>query len=259
MFEGDQNTGIIEKWNWVHVTLWYPGKSPLWNMARMFTHYEAYPESIISGLPDAAYPGVSYIFPGLSPLQVAKTVKDISISSATNTFVESFTQVVYCSDTLTQLFDFSEITALQYSRFVYRYAEYWLTRWCTRNVYIAAEFATRPLINNFCTLPLDTMVRAFSNIMARFIYFERILTLDNAEEFGLAYAKAIEESAKRNLKGTTDSKFLSIGEGFVDFATSVLVMTPKRGWRLAMVFGEGWLLEAIMNGPFDFYITHRDY
>ncbi|GFT26402.1 uncharacterized protein NPIL_277881, partial [Nephila pilipes] len=141
------------------------------------------------------------------------------------------------------------MTGLQYSQFLYRYALDWSLKWGVFKSELAAEFASRPIKYNFLILPLETMVRVYGNVMGRFFYSEGILTEENAQNLALEYAKSFEESAKRNLSDQYNSKLLAIGEGFIGFLLSHITMSPEKGWRFAIFYGDTWLLETLEYGP----------
>ncbi|GFS70197.1 uncharacterized protein NPIL_511211 [Nephila pilipes] len=178
----------------------------------------------------------------------------ITVGPAAESFVGAFVQNVESSMALTQLLDLSQTTGQQYAQFLYKYCLSWLLKMGVLNGRIAAEFATRPVAQNFPNLPLSTMSRVYGNIAARFLFSVEILNRENAELLGTEYAKMLEKSAKRYGYSQPDSKCVAIFEGLSNFSSFVTPMTPEKAWKLTLTYGIVFLFEAIEYGSTNYCI-----
>ncbi|GFS70193.1 uncharacterized protein NPIL_511201 [Nephila pilipes] len=208
------------------------------------------------GPPGGIFSRASFVIPGFRPpsARYPNNATAAVVEPEVAAFVTALTRDIKSSKILSQLFDFRDTTGLEFAQFTYEFYLYWLRRWKTDDPEIAAEFASRPIAQNFPNLPLDPMIRTHGNVYGRFLYTEEILNQSNAQKLASILSKSLMESAKRNWNTRTDSKYLAIGLGCINFLSSAVRMTPAKGWKLAIIFGDSFLMEDILFGPGDFYI-----
>ncbi|GFS70190.1 uncharacterized protein NPIL_511191 [Nephila pilipes] len=189
--------------------------------------------------------------PGLSPSSSPdpRKVESFLLGPAAITFFENFSQAVKSSNILSEIFDLSSATGLQFSQFVKKNCLQDLLKWGVPNAEVAVEFAVQPIAKSMPNLPLPVTVSAYAFSVARFLLSEKILNQANAEKLSLAYAKSFEESAKRIPSTKPDYKFWVLHEGCFDFINSEVEMTPAKGWRLEIYLEVTWMLNAVLFFP----------
>ncbi|GFY59339.1 uncharacterized protein TNIN_278511, partial [Trichonephila inaurata madagascariensis] len=181
------------------------------------------------------YPGVAYNVTILSDEQ----------RTPVNTFVDTFVKAVYGSDTLKNVFDISETSAQQFTRFVYGHFIDLLKSVNAKDPEPIADFGTRPMGQNFDVFTLKEMLRVYSNTVSSYALSEGALTQDNAKDLAMRYVDIMEKQAKKNVKqGDPTSKYPAIGDGILEFFKSVSTVDVDKVWKIAIYFGSEWLLTA---------------
>ncbi|PRD28274.1 UNVERIFIED_CONTAM: hypothetical protein NCL1_32900 [Trichonephila clavipes] len=160
-------------------------------------------------------------------------------------FVDTFVQLVYESDTLKDLFDLSESPAIEYAQHAYNDFVTVLTSLGAIDPDKTADFATRPMAQNFKVFTREEMVRVYSNVASSYLASQGILTQDNAQDLANQLASTFEKSAKETVvEGDPTSKFSAVGNGFIEFLMSNDNLTVEKVWVLAIYYESEWLLTA---------------
>ncbi|GFQ68547.1 uncharacterized protein TNCT_108531 [Trichonephila clavata] len=178
---------------------------------------------------------------------VVYTVSILSDDQRTDqdTFVDTFVQLVYESDTLKDLFDLSETPAIEYAQHAYNDFVTVLTSLGATDPNKTADFATRPMAQNFKVFTREEMVNVYSNKASSYAYSEGILNQDNAKDLAIQYANTFEKTAKEYVvEGDPTSKFQAIGNGFIEFLMSIDNVTVAKGWVVAISYETDWLMLA---------------
>ncbi|GFY18399.1 uncharacterized protein TNCV_2396281 [Trichonephila clavipes] len=179
---------------------------------------------------------------------VLYTVSILSDDQRTDqdTFVDTFVQLVYESDTLKDLFDLSETPAIGYSHHAYNDSVIVLTSLGATNPDKIADFETRPMAQNFKVFTREEMVTVYSNKASSYAYSQGILTQNNAKYLAVQYANIYEKTAKEYVvEGDPTSKYQAIGNGFIQFVMSIDDnLTVEKGWVLAIFYESYWLMLA---------------
>ncbi|GFQ68548.1 uncharacterized protein TNCT_108541 [Trichonephila clavata] len=159
-----------------------------------------------------------------------------------DTFVSTFVQKVYDSNTLTNLFDISQSPASAYANQVYGDFINVLASLGATQPEVMADFATRPMYA-FDVFTLEVMVRLYANVGA--VYTDSQGLLNNPQELATRYANFFEERARASVvESDPTSKFRAIRDGFLDYLKSIEMLTAEHGWKLAIIYGSEWLLTA---------------
>ncbi|GFT63746.1 uncharacterized protein NPIL_246701 [Nephila pilipes] len=177
-----------------------------------------------------------------------KKVEAFLLGPSAISFVEVFTRAIKSSNLLTDVFDFSEMTGLQFYQFHYRNFFFQLLRYKSPFAEVAADMCTLPIAQNFPNLSFQIMVDVYGYIMARFLLSEKILNHLNAETLALDYVKSFMDAAELISSSESNYKLRVLLRGFLSFTISHVEMTPKKGWRLATYCGVTWMLNAALNG-----------
>ncbi|GFY18440.1 uncharacterized protein TNCV_2396681 [Trichonephila clavipes] len=160
-------------------------------------------------------------------------------------FVDTFVQLVYESDTLKDLFDLSESPAIEYAQHAYNDFVTILTSLGAIDPDKTADFATRPMAQNFKVFTREEMVRVYSNVASSYLDSQGILTQDNAQDLANQLASTFEKSAKETVvEGDPTSKFSAVGNGFIEFLMSNDNLTVEKVWVVAIYYESEWLLTA---------------
>ncbi|GFR18131.1 uncharacterized protein TNCT_665191 [Trichonephila clavata] len=160
-------------------------------------------------------------------------------------FVDTFVQAVYDSDTLMDLFDLTESTAVEVSHFAEDQFKDTLALLGATHPEKIANFATRPMVQNFRVFTRKEMVRVYSSWAAGYTDSQGILTQDNAEDLAKQYANIFEKSAKDTVvEGDPSSKFPAISNGFLEYLKSIETLSADNGWKVATYYESEWLLTA---------------
>ncbi|GFY41904.1 uncharacterized protein TNIN_247521 [Trichonephila inaurata madagascariensis] len=166
---------------------------------------------------------------------VVYTVSILSDDQRTDqdTFVDTFVQLVYKSDILKDLFDLSETPAIEFAGYVHKHFVPMLASLGARNPEKIADFATRPMAQNFKLFTREEMVRVYSSVAASYLYSQGILIQDNAKDLANQYANTFEKSANETVvENDPTSKFKAIGNGLMEFLMSKDTLTvEKPGWE----------------------------
>ncbi|GFY59340.1 uncharacterized protein TNIN_278521 [Trichonephila inaurata madagascariensis] len=162
------------------------------------------------------------------------------------TFVDTFVQLVYGSDTLKDLFDLSETPAIGYARNAYNDFVNVLTSLGANDPDKIADFATRPMAQNFKIFTREEMVTVYSNKASSYAYSQGILTQNNAKDLAIQYANIYEKTAKEYVvEGDPTSKYQAIGKGFIQFLMSIEDnLTVEKAWVVAIFYEIDWLMLA---------------
>ncbi|GFS92539.1 uncharacterized protein NPIL_581221 [Nephila pilipes] len=210
--------------------------------------------SLFSAACDSPDPNSSVFHPIIS-----YDVKIISDNSSISSFVSAFVKEAYNSDTLSKLFDVGNIPATAFRHFAYEDFKKVIYDNNLPNAEtiakVNADFATRPISQNFKVIPRDVMIRIYANIAANYINSIGKLTSQNAESLAKKYANDTKETAKMYEKnGDVESQFNGIAQGLVNFVISLQKLTPDLSWKTGFLFESQYLLAAVeVGGSNDIY------
>ncbi|GFQ68550.1 uncharacterized protein TNCT_108561 [Trichonephila clavata] len=178
---------------------------------------------------------------------VVYTVSILSDDQRTDqdTFIDTFVQLVYESDSLMDLFDLSKTPAIEYTQHAYKHFVTVLASLGARKPEKIADFSTRPMAQNFNVFTREEMVRVYSSVAASYLDSQGILTQDNAKDLANQYANTFEKSANETVvEDDPTSKFEAVGNGLMEFLMSVDTLTVEKGWVGAIYYESEWLLTA---------------
>lgn len=176
-----------------------------------------------------------------------KSKKIRPVPQAESTFIDTFTQAVYASRALTQLLDFSHVTAAEHYESTYRTAVESHIKWGMTHAEAAANLAVRN-IAKFPNLSLDSMTRIYSSLVAHYLYTEEILNEENAQSLAWSFAENMESSTNQVLKLLPDYQSQAVNHGFLNFLSSFVQFNEGKGWKLAAIFQNAWQQEAMRLG-----------
>ncbi|GFY18362.1 uncharacterized protein TNCV_2395921 [Trichonephila clavipes] len=190
---------------------------------------------------DSPDPSSSIFHPAIS-----YDVNVISDNSSISSFVTAFVKDVYDSDTLYDLFDLSQSPAIDYQQHAYGDFKKVSISANANDPDIIADFATRPMVQNFNVFTRDVMVRVYANVAANYAYSIGALNSNNAIKLAKKYAHAFTKTAKKNVvKGKPETKFSGVGEGIITFLNDLQPLTVDKVWQVATLYGSQWLLSAV--------------
>ncbi|GFY52246.1 hypothetical protein TNIN_225191 [Trichonephila inaurata madagascariensis] len=169
--------------------------------------------------------------------------RDSRVPLAETIFIDAFTQRVHASETLTRLLDFCKVSGLEYSEKLYRIALSYHIKWGMSHPDVAAHIAAEP-IALFPNLPLDTMVRVYSSIVARYLCTEGVLNENNAVSLALSFAEKLEDCNRQTSRLRPDHRSQTINHGLAQFLSLFVHFDEIKGWKLATLYGNGWQTEA---------------
>ncbi|GFY58603.1 uncharacterized protein TNIN_487411 [Trichonephila inaurata madagascariensis] len=193
---------------------------------------------------DSPDPSSSIFHPAIS-----YDVKVISDNSSISSFVTAFVKDVYDSDTLYDLFDLSQSPAIDYQQHAYGDFKKVSKSVNADDPDTIADFATRPMVQNFNVFTRDVMVRVYANVAANYAYSIGALNSNNAVRLAKKYAQAFTKTAKKNVvKGKPESKFSGVGEGIIAFLSQLEPLTVDKVWQVAVSYESQWLLAAVEAG-----------
>ncbi|GFY18382.1 uncharacterized protein TNCV_2396111 [Trichonephila clavipes] len=178
---------------------------------------------------------------------VVYTVSILSDDQRTNqdTFVDTFVQLVYESNTLKDLFDFSETPAFEFASHTHKRIADTVASLGAKNPERIADFATRPMAQNFKVFTREEMVRVYSSVAASYLYSQGILIQDDAKDLANQYADACEKSANETVvENDPTSKFKAIGNGLEEFLMLKDTLTVEKAWMGVIYYESEWLLTA---------------
>ncbi|GFS92528.1 uncharacterized protein NPIL_581181 [Nephila pilipes] len=180
---------------------------------------------------------------------ISYDVKVISDNSTISSFVTTFVKEVYASDTLYDLFDLSQSTATAYRQHAYNDFMKVASGLNADDPDTIADFATRPMDQNFNVFTRDVMVRVYANVAANYAYSIGVLNANNAKSLAKKYAKDFTETAKEYVKkDDPESKFFGVGNGIIKFLKSLQPLTVDKLWKVAVSYESEWLLAAVEVG-----------
>ncbi|GFS92526.1 uncharacterized protein NPIL_581171 [Nephila pilipes] len=118
-----------------------------------------------------------------------------------------------------------------------------------------ADFATRPMVQNFNVFTWDVMVRVYANVAANYAYSVGKLTSKSAKSLAEKYTNSFMKTAKKYAgKGKPQSKFFGVGNGLINFLKSLQPLTVDKLWKVAVSYESEWLLAAVeVGGSNDIY------
>ncbi|GFT63756.1 hypothetical protein NPIL_246741 [Nephila pilipes] len=183
----------------------------------------------------------------ISSRNSGKPKRNKSVAPAESIFIDSFTQIVDASGPLSQLLDLSQTTGVEYHDFIYRRALAAHAEWGMTPLDVSAAIAAGPIIK-FPNLPKSTMTRVYSSVVARYLLTEGVLNESNAQFLARWFAETMENSANQISSFLPEYQYQAISNGFINFLSSFVQFTPKKGWKLASLYGKAWKTEAIRLG-----------
>ncbi|GFY52245.1 hypothetical protein TNIN_225181 [Trichonephila inaurata madagascariensis] len=108
---------------------------------------------------------------------------------------------------------------------------------------VAAHIAAEP-IALFPNLPLNTIIRVYSSIVARYLCTEGVLNEVNAPSLAWSFAEMLEDCESQISNLQPDYQSQAISKGFINFLSSFVRFNDTKGWKLATIFGNAWQNEA---------------
>ncbi|GFQ75624.1 hypothetical protein TNCT_273031, partial [Trichonephila clavata] len=158
-------------------------------------------------------------------------------------FIDAFTQRVHASETLTRLLDFCKVTGLEYSETFYPLALSYHIKWGMSHPDVAAHIAAEP-ITLFPDLPLDTMIRVYSSIVARYLRTEGVLNEVNALSLAWSFAEKLKDCGRQTSKLRPDYRNQAIHNTLAEFLSSFVYFNETKGWKLVTIYRKAWQTEA---------------
>ncbi|GFS92544.1 uncharacterized protein NPIL_581241 [Nephila pilipes] len=194
---------------------------------------------------------------------ISYDIKVISDNSTISDFVSTFVKLVYASDTLKDLFDVGDAPSSAFRDHTYKGPA--SLEWSLSTALlptpsrkdvksddgeIIADFATRPIVQNFETIPRDVVVRIYANTAANILYSNgKLSSTNDAEKLAKKYAKEFTENAKKYVKkGDYESKFDAIAQGIIKFVLGIEKLTQDLLWKVAFFYESQFLLAAVELG-----------
>ncbi|GFY18466.1 uncharacterized protein TNCV_2396941 [Trichonephila clavipes] len=178
---------------------------------------------------------------------VLYTVSILSDEQRANQYIfeDTFVQAVYGSDILMDLFDLTKSTAVEVSHFNEDQFKETLALLGAIHPEKIANFASRPMVQNFRVFTREEMVRVYSSWASGYTDSQGILTQDNAKDLAKQYANFFEQSAQDTVvEGDPSSKFPAISNGFLQYLKSIETLSADNGWKVAIYYESEWLLTA---------------
>ncbi|GFS92532.1 uncharacterized protein NPIL_581201 [Nephila pilipes] len=186
---------------------------------------------------------------------ISYDVNVISDNSSESTFIRTFVHQVCTSKTLADLFDIRPATATQIKQHAYNDFINVINENNLDDAEMIADFATRPIDQNFKVIPEEVLVRIYANLAANFLDSIGKLTSKNAEKLAKKYAKDLTKAAKKYVKGgDVESKFTAVAQGVIKFILSLQKLTQDEAWKVAFLYQSQFLLAAVeVGGSNDIY------
>ncbi|GFS92546.1 uncharacterized protein NPIL_581251 [Nephila pilipes] len=181
---------------------------------------------------------------------ISYDIKVISHNSTIRDFVSTFVKQVYDSDTLTDLFDITAATSTGLRNHAYNDFIKIINQNNLDDAELIADFATRPINQNFDTIPRDVLVRIYANIAANFLYsIGKFSSKNDAESLAKQYAKDFSDAAEKFVKdGDVETKYDAIAGGIINFIVPIQKVTQDEVWKVAFLFESQFLLAAVELG-----------
>ncbi|GFX47305.1 transposable element Tcb1 transposase [Trichonephila clavipes] len=156
-------------------------------------------------------------------------------------FMSTFHQKVHSSKVLSELLDFSGMTAEEFSRKVHPYILSSHNKYKVANALQSARSCAEQISKCRRPLNLSIIVRAHGYTVSKFAYFEGVLDERNAASAALIFADLLRGHAVQ-LKGSGDSdwKVNALCLGFIDFMNYYHLFSKESIPLLAKIYMNEW-------------------
>ncbi|KAF8777391.1 uncharacterized protein LOC129976588 [Argiope bruennichi] len=157
--------------------------------------------------------------------------------SPVENFVTKFNSAVYNSKVLPYIFDIKELSPEAFSKFLYDNVFSRGPHVFSSNPQNITSIVSIPNIDRINTYTPPILLDIYSNAIAKYLFNEGTLDLSNISFAPRKYARILEKRAKRCWKKETpESKFLALGDGFIDYMRSIDHFTTNTMNGLANYF-----------------------
>ncbi|GFY52244.1 hypothetical protein TNIN_225171 [Trichonephila inaurata madagascariensis] len=111
-------------------------------------------------------------------------------------------------------------------------------KWGMTRPDISSQIATNH-VALFPNFPLNTMIRVYSSMIARYLYTEGVLNEINAPSLAWSFAEMLEDCESQ-----TSNRTQAISNAFINILSSFVHLNNTKGWKLAIISGNAWQTEA---------------
>ncbi|GFY57126.1 uncharacterized protein TNIN_409591 [Trichonephila inaurata madagascariensis] len=158
-------------------------------------------------------------------------------------FLFPFQEAVRSSNALSDLFDFSQISPVDFIEKMYPHILAVHKRYKVSNALQLTQSSVVPIVKYHLSLNLPLLVRVYAYTVSKIAYAEGILDEENAVSMAFTFADIMRESAKRYKKsGNADWKFKALSHGFEDFMTKFDLFSKENLPLIGEIYGNEWKL-----------------
>ncbi|GFS94220.1 uncharacterized protein NPIL_617271 [Nephila pilipes] len=170
--------------------------------------------------------------------------------SVIDTCARIFVRGVHASPQLKDCFDISDLPPVKFSFHVHKhFVLKAVDDLGASDFEYIADFATRPMAQNFDVFYGKYVLRVYANVLPAFLYDQGILTEDNVESLCTEYLTNMDNSCQTTVvPGDTRSKFQAITDGFEQTLDSNINLTRTQLWELSNHYQFQWTLTAVDFG-----------
>ncbi|GFR15071.1 hypothetical protein TNCT_607131 [Trichonephila clavata] len=156
-------------------------------------------------------------------------------------FMSTFHQEVHFSKFLSELLNFSGMTAQEFGRKVKPYIMYTHTKYKVANALQSIRSCVEPILNYRRPLSLAMIVRTYGYSVSKFAYYEGVLDKENAVSLALTFADLLQGLGTRlKRSGDPDWKLNALSRGFIDFMNCFHLFSKESIPILATIYIKEW-------------------
>ncbi|GFR34000.1 b6 protein [Trichonephila clavata] len=123
--------------------------------------------------------------------------KKFTVPPSIATFVSNFHNIVQSSKTLLNLFDVTDVNLLEFAKCMYEFVLKSANSLDVLNPHLIANHIYQSILSNLDILHSSVMINLYANAMARSLFHEGILNLDNAATLAKKCANDMEAFDKK--------------------------------------------------------------
>ncbi|GFR15072.1 hypothetical protein TNCT_607141 [Trichonephila clavata] len=157
-------------------------------------------------------------------------------------FMSTFHQKVHSSKILSELLDFSEMTAEEFSKKVQPYILSTHTKYKVENAPQSVRSCIEQISKCRRSLSLSVIVRTHGYTVSKFAYYEGVLDERNAVSAALTFADLLRgQAVQQKRSGDPDWKMSALSLGFIDFMNYFHLFSKESIPLLLKIYIDEWI------------------
>ncbi|GFT00241.1 hypothetical protein NPIL_392571 [Nephila pilipes] len=158
-------------------------------------------------------------------------------------FLSAFLEEVHSCKILTELFNFSQMTSIEFGKMIQPYILATFNQVKFPNASEITQRCITPILKCRKKLSPSLVAKVYANTFSKVAFLNGLLNEENAGAMALSYADVMRENAKRYKRtGMKDWKFKTLPYGFVDFAMCLHLVTQENARLVCLVYANEWKL-----------------